>query len=279
MWKLGRAVLGGRESSIFDLPATMRGFRFSLDAMWTDVSRLNLIELVPALQMPVFFLLGRHDHWVPAEISVAVFRRTDRAVEEARLVRAVRPRAVRRRAGQVQRRDGGAGPACSRLRSRLPLPQSIGVVGDPPPSCRLRSRRALTGTSADLRQLAVQNSRRHVRRPREMHVRPVARVATGRKRVMRQATGTVAVAVLPAPSVIVTEAWSRRRGRGDGRAVGGRPVGERPVRGDDVEPLAADRASGQDDLRRAPGPGRRPRRAACRSAPSGSSGTSCRGCR
>jgi pimeloyl-ACP methyl ester carboxylesterase len=71
MWKLGRAVLAGEESSIFDLPKTMRGFRFSLGTTWTEVSRLNLIELVPALQMPVFFFLGRKDHWVPAEISVA----------------------------------------------------------------------------------------------------------------------------------------------------------------------------------------------------------------
>lgn len=71
MWNLGRAVLSGPESSIFDLPKTMRGFRFSLDATWTEVSRLNLIALVPTLQMPVFFLLGRQDHWVPPEISVA----------------------------------------------------------------------------------------------------------------------------------------------------------------------------------------------------------------
>jgi pimeloyl-ACP methyl ester carboxylesterase len=71
MWKLGRAVLAGQESSIFDLPSTMSGFRFSLSAMWTEVSRLNLIQLAPALEMPVFFLLGRRDHWVPAEISVA----------------------------------------------------------------------------------------------------------------------------------------------------------------------------------------------------------------
>ena len=28
---------------------------------------------VPALQIPVFFFLGRHDHWVPAETSVAYF--------------------------------------------------------------------------------------------------------------------------------------------------------------------------------------------------------------
>jgi pimeloyl-ACP methyl ester carboxylesterase len=49
----------------------MRGFRWSLDAMWSEVSRLNLIELAPAVHTPVFFFLGRKDRWVPAEISVA----------------------------------------------------------------------------------------------------------------------------------------------------------------------------------------------------------------
>lgn len=73
VWNLGRILLGGRESSVFDLPNLLRGFRFSLDAMWPEVSRLNLLKLVPALQMPVFFFLGRHDHWVPPETSVAYF--------------------------------------------------------------------------------------------------------------------------------------------------------------------------------------------------------------
>jgi pimeloyl-ACP methyl ester carboxylesterase len=73
LWKLGQAVLGGNESSIFELPSTMRGFWFSMDAMWPDVSRLNLIKLVPALRMPVFLFLGRKDHFVPPETSVAYF--------------------------------------------------------------------------------------------------------------------------------------------------------------------------------------------------------------
>ena len=73
LWKVGRAILGGQESSILELPSAVRGFRFSLYAMWAEVSRLNLTELVPALQMPVFFFLGRRDHWVPAETSVAYF--------------------------------------------------------------------------------------------------------------------------------------------------------------------------------------------------------------
>ena len=71
MWDLGRVVLGGPESSIFDLPGSWRGFRFSIGSMWAEVTRLNLIELAPSLQMPVFFLLGRQDHWVPPEISEA----------------------------------------------------------------------------------------------------------------------------------------------------------------------------------------------------------------
>jgi pimeloyl-ACP methyl ester carboxylesterase len=71
--EMGRIFLGGPESSIFDLPNLLRGFRFSLDAMWAEVSTLNLAKLVPALEMPVFFFLGRHDHWVPPETSVAYF--------------------------------------------------------------------------------------------------------------------------------------------------------------------------------------------------------------
>lgn len=73
LWKVGRAVLGAQESSILELRSSMRGFRFSLDTMWGEVSRINLLERVPALQMPVFLFLGRKDHWVPPETSVAYF--------------------------------------------------------------------------------------------------------------------------------------------------------------------------------------------------------------
>jgi pimeloyl-ACP methyl ester carboxylesterase len=73
IWDAGRILLGRPESSIFDLPNLMRGFVFSLDAMWAEVSRLNLIKVVPALQMPVFFFVGRRDHWVPAETTLAYF--------------------------------------------------------------------------------------------------------------------------------------------------------------------------------------------------------------
>lgn len=70
---MARVIFGVPEYSVFDLPNIARGFRFSLDTMWDEVLKLNLIKLVPALQMPVFFFLGRRDHWVPPETSVAYF--------------------------------------------------------------------------------------------------------------------------------------------------------------------------------------------------------------
>ena len=73
LWKFFRIILGGPESSIFDLPNIVRGQLFSANAMWPEVSALNLMKSVPALQMPVFFFIGRHDHVVPAETSAAYF--------------------------------------------------------------------------------------------------------------------------------------------------------------------------------------------------------------
>jgi pimeloyl-ACP methyl ester carboxylesterase len=71
LWNMAREFLSQPELSIFDLVNLMRGFRSSFFAMWPEVSKLNLIEAAPELKMPVFFLLGRHDHWVPPETSVA----------------------------------------------------------------------------------------------------------------------------------------------------------------------------------------------------------------
>jgi pimeloyl-ACP methyl ester carboxylesterase len=73
LWAMGKIALGGTESSVIDLPNLVRGFRFSMDAMWPEVSRLNLLDIALALQMPVFFFLGRRDHWVPPETSVTYF--------------------------------------------------------------------------------------------------------------------------------------------------------------------------------------------------------------
>ena len=54
--------------------------------MWAETSRLNLLDLVPALQMPVFFFLGRNVHWVPPQASVAYFDESDGAAKYRLLV-------------------------------------------------------------------------------------------------------------------------------------------------------------------------------------------------
>jgi pimeloyl-ACP methyl ester carboxylesterase len=73
LWKMIRIFLGGPESSIFDLAKLLKGFQFSFNAMWDEVSRINLLKDAPSLQMPVFFLLGKNDHWVPPETSKTYF--------------------------------------------------------------------------------------------------------------------------------------------------------------------------------------------------------------
>lgn len=72
MWGMLRVLFSG-ESSLLDAPAFYRGFRFSLDAMWAETSALDLNKLVPKLDVPVFFLLGRNDRWVPPETTVPYF--------------------------------------------------------------------------------------------------------------------------------------------------------------------------------------------------------------
>lgn len=73
LWNTFRMVVATREASLFDLPETLRAFRFSMECMWPEVSRLNLLEAAPSLAVPVVFMLGRRDPWIPPAISVAYF--------------------------------------------------------------------------------------------------------------------------------------------------------------------------------------------------------------
>jgi pimeloyl-ACP methyl ester carboxylesterase len=73
LWNMARMLIGAPETSLCDLRATMRAFRFSIESMWPEVSHLNLMDAVPALEVPVVMMLGRNDPWIPPEISVAYF--------------------------------------------------------------------------------------------------------------------------------------------------------------------------------------------------------------
>lgn len=74
-WQAIRALRGSAEASLLHVPNVLRGAMFSLRTMWSELSRLNLEVLVPELKMPVFFFIGRHDHQVAAETSLAYFNK------------------------------------------------------------------------------------------------------------------------------------------------------------------------------------------------------------
>ena len=69
--EIGRMLLADKESSLLDAFTTFRALRWTLDVMWPEVSKLDLPALVPVLRVPTFFMLGRKDHWVPADASMA----------------------------------------------------------------------------------------------------------------------------------------------------------------------------------------------------------------
>jgi|SRR5579862_418038 len=73
MWEFSRIILSRPESSIWDLPNILRGTLFSTYTMWDEVSALNLTQLAPVLEVPVVILVGRNDHIIAPEISVAYF--------------------------------------------------------------------------------------------------------------------------------------------------------------------------------------------------------------
>jgi pimeloyl-ACP methyl ester carboxylesterase len=73
MWQFSRIILGGPESSVLDLPNILRGCLWCPKLMWEDISLLDLTKTVPALQIPVFFFIGRHDRVVAGETSAAYF--------------------------------------------------------------------------------------------------------------------------------------------------------------------------------------------------------------
>lgn len=74
-WQVFHALRSAPEASILHLPNVFRGAMFSLRTLWAEVSRLNLEVSAPELNMPVFFFIGRHDHQVAAETSVAYFEK------------------------------------------------------------------------------------------------------------------------------------------------------------------------------------------------------------
>jgi pimeloyl-ACP methyl ester carboxylesterase len=65
---LRQLVLSG-DYSLFDISGTLRGIRFAQDQLLPDLAKLNLFEMLPRLDVPVFLLQGRHDVVSPASTA------------------------------------------------------------------------------------------------------------------------------------------------------------------------------------------------------------------
>lgn len=74
LWRFLRIVLARPEASMLDVPGILRGMRFSQQAMWAEVSALDLTTAVPALQVPVLWF-EESAHEPPFE-EPAMFNRT-----------------------------------------------------------------------------------------------------------------------------------------------------------------------------------------------------------
>lgn len=61
-------LLRSSDYTLRDKRDYLRGSRGSLRALWPEVEKLNLFEQVPALHVPLYFRLGRHDHTTPSEL-------------------------------------------------------------------------------------------------------------------------------------------------------------------------------------------------------------------
>lgn len=69
-WKL---LFFSPACTLGDLRRMVVGAKFSFDALWHEFFAVNLFEEVPRLDVPVFFLQGRNDHVVTAEVAAKYF--------------------------------------------------------------------------------------------------------------------------------------------------------------------------------------------------------------
>jgi pimeloyl-ACP methyl ester carboxylesterase len=61
------------EYTFFDMIKLMKGARRTLTLLSDEIMGINLIEQVPAVEVPVYFAIGRHDHVAPFVLAKEYF--------------------------------------------------------------------------------------------------------------------------------------------------------------------------------------------------------------
>jgi proline iminopeptidase len=74
MMKTLRQLVLSRDYSLSDIVGTLRGMRFVQDKILPDLAGLDLFQMLPRVDVPVFLLQGRHDYAAPAAIAEQYYR-------------------------------------------------------------------------------------------------------------------------------------------------------------------------------------------------------------
>lgn len=72
---LARDALATPEFNLLDLAALVRSALFSMDHLWDQIGGINLDQTYLSFEVPVFFVLGRHDYQTPSVLAEAYFNR------------------------------------------------------------------------------------------------------------------------------------------------------------------------------------------------------------
>ena len=68
-----KRTLRSQEYKLIDIYKFMAGFSLSLKYLWPEVMKIDLLEEVNSLSMPVYFFLGKYDHSAPSSLAKAYF--------------------------------------------------------------------------------------------------------------------------------------------------------------------------------------------------------------
>src|SRR5262249_7756602 len=69
-----RQLVRSRDYSLADISRTLRGMRFTLDHLLPHLAQLDLLEMLPRLEVPVLLLQGRHDYVAPPATAEQFFQ-------------------------------------------------------------------------------------------------------------------------------------------------------------------------------------------------------------
>ncbi len=77
-----KVFLEAPEYTMGDSVKWIQGNYFSTKAMWPEIMQIDLVKQVPKLEVPVYFLIGRHDYNTPFELAEEYFSQLEAPKKE-----------------------------------------------------------------------------------------------------------------------------------------------------------------------------------------------------